>query len=462
MRLTQVCTYWRKVAISAPSLWNRIHLPSRDAQLLDLHIRRSQNIGLDISIHYSADEALNLQFDAFLSEYIHRARSLYLRLDHTRTLVLPSGLSNSLINLRVDARWTRYDRSPAPLDLRILTTQMPNVRQISLYSVKAGWIIPSILASLTHLVITELPVSHYVDLPDLLDILSQSPNLIELRTGVTASSTYVFTRTGERIFFAKLCRLHLHICTHNPSQYLLLHLKAPVLRELIMGSSVGHLPLISEVLPTTLIDLNVFDAQSAKVTHQNRYLKSFRLYSDTSFESEVFTYTHYVDALGDPFHEIVRVHRLTSIKSLLIHYDPMYSFIRNDPGRAFQYLTTLKNIRSIQIEGLEYAKAESLGSDFFSAVIDMQQRDISILPMLEKLTFRVIAAPSVRLVTASSYRPRAAILSFDKLMDFLSARAKHGKALKELVIHWKAVQYELDPRDTRELASLVGDLRFFE
>lgn len=140
----------------------------------------------------------------------------------------------------------------------------------------------------------------------------------------------------------------------------------------------------------------------------------------------------------------------------------MYSFIRNDPGRAFQYLTTLKNIRSIQIEGLEYAKAESLGSDFFSAVIDMQQRDISILPMLEKLTFRVIAVPSVRLVTASSYRPRAAILSFDKLMDFLSARAKHGNALKELVIHWKAVQYELDPRDTRELASLVGDLRFFE
>lgn len=73
MRLTQVCSYWRKVAISAPSLRN---------QLLDLHIRRSQNTGLDICIHYSADEALDLQFDAFLSEYMHRARSVYLRPYH--------------------------------------------------------------------------------------------------------------------------------------------------------------------------------------------------------------------------------------------------------------------------------------------------------------------------------------------------------------------------------------------
>lgn len=454
MRLTQVCSYWRKVAISAPSLWNRINLPSRDAQLLDLHIRRSQNIGLDISIHYSADEVLDLQFDAFLSEYIHRARSVYLRPYNPRTLVLPSGLSNTLINLTVDSRpdW-RINRSPAPSNLRMLT-QTPSLRRISLYSVKPGWIIPSILASLTHLVLTDLSDPHNVDLPHLLNILSQSPNLIELRTtyAMPSLSSSVFTRTGERIFCANLRRLHLQLSRCHPSQYPLFHLEAPALRELNMYSCVTQLPPISDVLPITLIDLNALDVQAARVTHQNLRSTLFQLYSDANFESEVFTYAHKVGAFIDLFHGIIRTHRLHSITSLLIHYESV-----SDATREFQYLTSLRNIRSIHFECSEHAGANSLGYDFFPAVIDMQrQNESSILPMLEKLTFSVASPHCGHNIFMVK------ILATDRLLTFLRARANYGKVLKELVIHWTVVRGKLDPWISTELSSLVGTFRFID
>lgn len=136
---------------------------------------------------------------------------------------------------------------------------------------------PPILASLTHLVLTELPDPHNVDLLYLLNILSQSPNLIELRTEIAMSSlsSSVFTRTGERIFCANLRRLHLQLFTYNPSQYPLLHFEAPALRELIMYCHVNQLPPISDVLPITLIDLNALDVQAARVTHQKLRCSGF-------------------------------------------------------------------------------------------------------------------------------------------------------------------------------------------
>lgn len=105
--------------------------------------------------------------------------------------------------------------------------------------------------------LTELPDPHNVDLLYLLNILSQSPNLIELRTEIAMSSlsSSVFTRTGERIFCANLRRLHLQLFTYNPSQYPLLH--SPALRELIMCSHVNQLPPISDVLPITLIEMHL-------------------------------------------------------------------------------------------------------------------------------------------------------------------------------------------------------------
>lgn len=166
----------------------------------------------------------------------------------------------------------------------------------------------------------------------------------------------------------------------------------------------------------------------------------------------MFTYAHKVGPFIDLFHGIIRTHRLNSITSLFIHYESV-----SDAAREFQYLTSLRNIRSIHFQCSEHAGANTLGYGFPPAVIDMQgQNESSILPMLEKLSFS-IASPhygyNIFMVK---------ILATDRLLTILRARANHGKALKELVIHWTAVRGKLDSWTSTELASLVGTFRFVE
>nr|GAT51238.1 predicted protein [Mycena chlorophos] len=101
--LTQICSSWRKVAISTPSLWSNFHVffgfhPQRTEHLARLFLPRSRSYPLNLGIHlclshaggHVSQFALQGALDSFLQtikEHAHHARNFELSAESLRQLV---------------------------------------------------------------------------------------------------------------------------------------------------------------------------------------------------------------------------------------------------------------------------------------------------------------------------------------------------------------------------------------
>lgn len=465
MRLTQICYYWREVAVGTALLWNRINLPCRDAKLLELHIERSRNTSLDVSVHYFQDENLNAEFDAFLLQHMHRIRRLYIDICHRITLILPECNAPYLTGLYVKAHVWPLHSTPVQI-----LTHTPNLRKISFRSVKPT--IPSSnLSSITHLYLTNpftTSEDTYIQYPKLMDMLSHCQALVEMDVDFNSHEATPLDVT-YRIDFPNLQFLRLRNLTHHPSYYPLSHFKAHVLRALYIYNKINTFPPASVLLPTSLVDLASLNVQAARITHRGGQSPlSFRLYSDLGFVNEVFMCVQGTpsEILRHFFLEVIRSHGLTSIESLHIKFyqGDGYSTLEHDLD--FHYVKSLPNIRSIHIEGIRFTDSNSLGSQFFKTITSSgtqsqgRQHDTLFLPKLEKLT--VTHKTSDRIFPTVTPAVKKTVLACDDLVHFLRYRVQHKSALKELYIHWKAVEDGWSSWKTQEIASFVGTLQFFD
>jgi hypothetical protein len=228
---TQVCRWWRYVALSSPRLWRYINVCQPKLAILSL--TRSQK-SIPLSVVSSPGE--RLPFD-WMPLHSHAARICEIDIDlwhfDLRRALFGIGYNYPNLNsLRLISR--RQEDQDQDIELYC---DLPSLRRLSLDGVCLRW---SSLTDLTHLSLYGLCVAHAPSMLEIHSILRNSPRLESLTLAFLAHTPSMEHYDRRQIIeLPRLSEIHLCLCPVFTSS-LLAGLSIPPSAQLRVGSFSAH------------------------------------------------------------------------------------------------------------------------------------------------------------------------------------------------------------------------------
>ncbi|KZV68570.1 hypothetical protein PENSPDRAFT_754017 [Peniophora sp. CONT] len=192
MTVTHVCSFWREVALSFPSLWSNptIDILSIPRQYIPDILLRSHSAALDLKLiceHESIQTRQDTSFNAWSSSVIlRRARRLNIIADMELITYLAQRLSPSHVMERLHELAVSSWGAEGTLDLPAPFYNLPELTSLILWDYQVPWRCPILSSKLTELRLLYCdigPRPTYQELYDLLSLL-QSLQILELRETV--------------------------------------------------------------------------------------------------------------------------------------------------------------------------------------------------------------------------------------------------------------------------------------
>ncbi|KAJ7498116.1 hypothetical protein B0H11DRAFT_2189846 [Mycena galericulata] len=204
--LTYVCSHWRAVSISKPSLWSLVHInfPQHDAYpltMIETHIQRAQTLKIRFFGRTKKDSRTQIQMFKLLSDHSDRWEELTLQLtaDLVPHLVALAGRLPVLRRL-----WVQWDGSKSQNGVDSLKCFENAYSLVDVGAYSEYQFIPTVLPP--HNLITR----YHFDAPwdTHSSMLKLAPNLVEARIRVNFEGAEPWPHSDETIQLLRLRRLY--------------------------------------------------------------------------------------------------------------------------------------------------------------------------------------------------------------------------------------------------------------
>ena len=357
IKLTRVCSYWRRIIVGTPTFWNRIHFPARDEQLLELHLRRAQSTPLDVSVYLNDTAGLDPIVQKFLSENTHRIERfcvLSKLLDHKENYSFTDPFPPSRL------KYLFVEGFVYGLALNVNFSSFPDqssigVEEISLHNVSPV-VDMTVFKSVVRLQITSgdytRPKAGW-PLSTVLQLLSYCQNTIEeVKVDVTPSPSLGINRmlSNKLIHLLRLRRLeYTDKGDEEIPSNLLQYICAPHVLTLHVASFASQLGQGSSgFLPSTFTQLSQRKPALLEIYRPIPQCHfGLNLYADPGRHRKVFAFRFVLplqrrqgleDTLSKALLSIAELHSLLSVEYLRVTKDcvkitgPLRNFIEKHPG----------------------------------------------------------------------------------------------------------------------------------
>lgn len=327
INLTGICWYWREIIINTPNFWTRIDSLTALSDIVELWIKRSKTLPLDVTTLTTTVSRIHLDQLTFIMENISRIENLQL-LNPGCFRCIPQNTHVPLLR-SLNITLILRDDPLGPIDLAL---NAPLLDAIKLEGITIRPSSYALFNNVRRLMLTQQRLSRTVEsltVEEVLQLLTHCQHsLVELE--VTTSDFHqpqVFARNtpAASLELPQLRRLAWNTPSISPN--LLRFIATPVLQTLhVVFKTIERDQNLSHFIPESLVQLSKSSPVLLHAYHPFTSTFGINLYADSAQENKLFAFSLRNESAGGPlgvrnfeaffemfFEAFLKAHKLLSL-----------------------------------------------------------------------------------------------------------------------------------------------------
>lgn len=212
IKITHVCTRWRRVALDCPSFWTTFTIPTLHPSLAEKMMERSKTAPLTVQIHVSSHNLWQHRLIRMILAEASRIRELSLHDAGYRVeieQILPDFVNRPAPLLESFKLFFSHNSSVYQLPNNIFSGQSPRLRELELQGCSPPWA-SRCLRGLTTLKVSHVPDGRKPSVDQVLAGLNNMPNLENLDLCQVLSKASANTASDvPHVSLPRLTRIHI-------------------------------------------------------------------------------------------------------------------------------------------------------------------------------------------------------------------------------------------------------------